>query len=203
MSGLAEKNGYQSFDFAVSPIRANDEVRIRFLYYQPLEIDTGVGRYVYPLEEGGTDEIGASFWQPNSHVERNFSIELKLISAWPVTDVRIPGFESDATIQQIDDKSYEVLVERNTARLDRDFAFYYRLVENLPGSVELMAYRPDEKKPGTFMMIITPGLDLQPLTGGADYTFVLDTSGSMQSKIKTLAHGVSKTLAQLNDADRF
>ena len=61
-AGLASKNGYQTFDFAVSRIPAGGEARMRFVYYQPLEIDTGVGRYLYPLEEGGTDDQAARFW---------------------------------------------------------------------------------------------------------------------------------------------
>ncbi len=61
--------------------------------------------------------------------------------------------------------------------LNRDFVFYYRLQDDLPGRVELVAYRADETKPGTFMLVVTPGLDLQPLNRGADYTFVLDVSG--------------------------
>ena len=45
-SGLAKKNSYETFEFRVSPVRAGAETRLRFVYYQPLEIDTGVGRYV-------------------------------------------------------------------------------------------------------------------------------------------------------------
>ena len=77
-AGLASKNGYQTFEFAVSPVPAQGETRIRFVYYQPLEIDTGVGRYIYPLEEGGTDDLAASFWIPNEKVEGNFSVNLEL-----------------------------------------------------------------------------------------------------------------------------
>src|SRR5687767_12869770 len=39
-TGKADKNGFQSFDFSVYPVRAQAETRIRFVYYQPLEIDT-------------------------------------------------------------------------------------------------------------------------------------------------------------------
>ena len=53
------------------------------------------------------------------------------------------------------------------------------------------------------MLIVTPGVDLKPLSNGADYVFVLDVSGSMQGKIQTLARGVSKVLRQMNPNDRF
>ena len=64
-AGLAEKNEFYTFDFKVHPVAANDETKIRFLYYQPLGIDTGVGRYLYPLEDGGTDDAAMSFWTTN------------------------------------------------------------------------------------------------------------------------------------------
>jgi Ca-activated chloride channel family protein len=202
-SALASKNGYQTYEFRVSPIRAQSETRLRFVYYQPLEIDTGVGRFLYPLEEGGTDEIAKSFWVPNTQVEGFLSVDLELKSAWPIADVRVPGFEGQAVVTQLEAGHYQVRLERQGAKLDRDFLFYYRLQDGLPGRVEVVPYRADPSEPGTFMMVVTPGLDLKPITGGADYAFVLDVSGSMAGKIQTLAHGVSKALGELDGQDRF
>lgn len=202
-AGLTTKNGYQNYEFKITPVRANTETRLRFVYYQPLEIDTGVGRYVYPLEEGGTDEVAKSFWQPaHATVEGALSINVTLKSAWPVADVRAPGFENAAVTNKVDAGHYTLSLDRTGAKLDRDFVFYYRLADNLPGRVEVIPYRADKSKPGTFMMVVTPGLDLKAITG-ADYTYVLDTSGSMQGKIATLAHGVIQALGQMRPADRF
>jgi Ca-activated chloride channel family protein len=53
------------------------------------------------------------------------------------------------------------------------------------------------------MMVVTPGVDLKPITNGADYTVVLDTSGSMQQKLPVLADGVVKVLGQMQPKDRF
>ncbi len=203
-TGLAEKRGFQAFDFSVSPVRANDEVRIRFVYYQPLEIDTGIGRYLYPLEDGGTDDAGKSFWfTTNAKVENVFSINLELKSAHPIVDVRAPGFEAAATITKIDAGHYKMEMQLQDARLERDLVFYYRLQDNLPGRIELVPFRADEQTPGTFMMVVTPGVDLQPLKQGADYVFVLDVSGSMKAKIATLARGVVNVLGDMQVEDRF
>ncbi|MFA6287957.1 MAG: VIT and VWA domain-containing protein [Opitutaceae bacterium] len=203
-AGLTTKNGYQNYEFKITPVRANAETQLRFVYYQPLEIDTGVGRYVYPLEEGGTDEVAKSFWQPaHSAVEGRFSINVVLKSAWPVDDVRVPGFEGAAVTKKIDSGNYTLSLDRTNAKLDSDFVLYYRLAANLPGRVEVIPYRADKNKPGTFMMVVTPGIDLQPITHGADYTYVLDVSGSMQGKIATLANGVSQALGQMSPNDRF
>ena len=88
-TGLAEKNEFYALEFKVYPVPANDETKIRFLYYQPLNIDTGIGRYLYPLEDGGTDEAGKSFWTTNAKVENTFSLNLELKSAYPVQDLSL------------------------------------------------------------------------------------------------------------------
>ena len=202
-SGLAEKNEFYTFEFKVYPVAAYDDTKIRFLYYQPLKIDTGVGRYLYPLEEGGTDDAGMSFWTTNSKVEKTFSMNLELKSAYPVQDVRSPGFEAAAQINKLAEGHIKLDMQLTDMSLNRDFLFYYRLQENLPGRVEVIPFRDNPSEAGTFMMVITPGADLKPLTNGADYCFVLDVSGSMQSKLHTLKKGVMKSLEKLKTGDRI
>ncbi|MDF1861810.1 MAG: VIT and VWA domain-containing protein [Verrucomicrobiales bacterium] len=204
-AGLATKDGYQSFEFRVHPVRAQDETRIRIVYYQPLKIDTGIGRYLYPLEEGGTDDAAAaSFWNPvHDKVEGNFSAEVILKSAWPVEDVRLPGYEAEAVTEKLGDGDFKITLDRPGQALSRDLVVYYRLAQELPGRVEVIPYRSGEKGEGTFMMVVTPGLDLQPLNQGADYVYVLDTSGSMASKLHTLTDGVSRVIGNMPPQDRF
>jgi Ca-activated chloride channel family protein len=202
-AGLASKNSYLTYEFKVAPVRANSEVRLRFVYYQPLEIDAGVGRYVYPLEEGGTDEQAKGFWTANPKVEGAFTMNVELKSAWPVDDVRVPGFEAAAAVQKLNPGHVKVKLDQPGGSLTRDFVFYYRLADNLPGRVEVIPYRASKDKPGTFMMVVTPGIDLQPLTRGADYSYVLDVSGSMQGKLNTLTSGVAQALGQMSPNDRF
>jgi Ca-activated chloride channel family protein len=202
-TGLAEKNEFYTFEFKVHPVPANDETKIRFLYYQPLNIDTGIGRYLYPLEDGGTDEAGMSFWTTNAKVENTFSLNLELKSAYPVQDVRMPVFEAAAQINSLAEDHYNVQMQLADMSLNRDFIFYYRLQDELPGRVDVIPYRDNTAAPGTFMMVITPGVDLKPLANGVDYCFVLDVSGSMQSKMGTFKHGVMKAMEKLKSGDRF
>lgn len=202
-TGLAEKNEFYTFEFKVHPVPANAETRIRFLYYQPLKNDTGIGRYLYPLEEGGTDEAGMSFWTTHAKVENTFSMNLELKSAYPIKDVRVPGFEAAATINKLGEDHYKLEMQLSDMSLTRDLIFYYRLQEGLPGRVEVIPFRDNENEDGTFMMVITPGVDLKPLTNGADYCFVLDISGSMQAKMATLKRGVMQALEKLKPEDRF
>lgn len=214
---------YNSYKFSVSPVRAQSETKIRFVYYQPLKIDSAIGRYVYPLAEGGTYEAAKSFWTRNPKVEQRFAVNLELRSGWPVDEVRSPGAEAEAKIDKIAAGHYKLTLDRPSGDLTHDFVFYYRLAENLPGRVELMTYKPKAGEPGTFMMTVTPGADLAPIgqpstqnaamtysevvtvngTPGADYVFVLDISGSMESKLATLANAVQQTLNQFKSGDRF
>jgi Ca-activated chloride channel family protein len=203
-AGLASKHGIQDFQFRIARVPAGAETRMRFVYYQPLEIDTGVGRFVYPLEAGGTDDAAASFWTRNETVDNLFSASFELKSAWPVDDVRMPGFENAAQIERLAEGHLKVRVEAQGAVLSKDLVFYYRLAENLPGRVEVLSHRASADVPGTFMAIVTPGLDLKPLRSGADYVFVLDVSGSMSGgKIATLTRGVQKVVGDLSPNDRF
>ena len=202
-SGLAEKNDFYTFEFKVFPVPARDETKIRFLYYQPLKIENGIGRYLYPLEDGGTDEAGMSFWTTNARVENAFTMNLELKSAHPVQDVRAPGFEAAAQIDQLTEGHIKLDMQLSDITLNRDFIFYYRLQNDLPGRIEVLPFRADSSEAGTFMMVITPGVDLKPLANGADYCFVLDVSGSMQSKLHTLKQGVMKSIEKLEAGDRY
>ncbi len=194
---------YMSYKFSVSKVRANAETKVRFVYYQPLKIDTGIGRYIYPLADGGTDDAAQSFWTRNPKVEQRFAVNVELKSGWPVDEVRVPGAEAEAKIDKLADGHFKVSLDRTTGDLTKDFVFYYRLADDLPGRVELLAYKPKANEPGTFMLTVTPGIDLAPITAGGDYIFVLDVSGSMSGKLPTLARGVRETIGVMKPGDRF
>lgn len=200
-AGMASKDGIQSFEFRVSPVRADDRVQVRFVYYQPLAIDSGFGRYLYPLEEGGTDDAARSFWTREPAVDGRFSFELELKSAVPVSEVRLAGLSAQS--ERLGEGHHRVRFETQGGALDRDIVFNYRLADSLPGRLEVIPFRDDVAEPGTFMMVLTPGVDLQPITQGVDYSFILDISGSMSGKVRTLAESVSRALGELDPDDRF
>lgn len=218
-AGLMQQDGYRTFDTRVSPVRAGQETRIRFAYIQPAHVDTGMGRYVYPLEEGGVDENRLAFWTANEAVQEQFSFSLELKSAYPVDALRMPH-HPQAVITQQDAGHWTVdlaavgaaVLEEGTAgnqvgqpvfTLDKDLVVYWRHQAGLPGSVDLVTYKPDAGKRGTFMLTLTPGDDLQPIHEGSDWMFVLDVSGSMRGKYRTLADGVQQALGRLRANDRF
>ncbi len=213
-TAMAEKNSYKTFDVSVGRVPAGSETRIRLVYYQPMEIDLNVGRYLYPLAEGNVDEERIAFWSVDDTVSGAFNFHLVMKSAFPVADVRVPGFQDSAVIEQILDETedgesesntYEVtLASREGANLSRDIIFYYRLDDTVPARVEMIPFRDNPNEPGTFMVVVTPAADLQPISEGGDWTFVLDISGSMGGhKIATLVDGVTKVIGKMKANDRF
>ena len=162
-AGISEKNGYRTFETRVSPVRAKQDTRLRLVYLQPAEVDTGIGRYVYPLEEGGVDEQKLAFWTANERVTGQFSFDLRIRSAWPVEAVRLPN-QAQALVQQQADGEWTVHLGNQTPpagdfsspdiqqehgmdspslpgvnstvfTLDQDLVVYWRHQEGLPGSV--------------------------------------------------------------------
>ncbi len=226
-SGLAEQDGYKTFEIFVSPVRAGQDTRIRLSYYQPTHLDTGIGRYVYPLEEGGVDEAKLQFWTANDQVRDHFSFNWRIKSAYPVDAVRVPA-QAGAVVTQIGSDEWQVRIDsrghtaapvnsetappplpipgqtrQQAFSLAKDLVVYWRLAPGLPGSVDLIAHKADPAQRGTFMLVVTPGDDLQPIARGSDWTFVLDISGSMQGKYATLVDGVQRSLRQMQTGDRF
>ena len=89
-AGITEKDDYRTFETRIAPVRAQQDTRLRLVYLQPAEVDTGIGRYVYPLEEGGVDEARLAFWTASEQVTGDFSFDLRIKSAYPVEAVRMP-----------------------------------------------------------------------------------------------------------------
>ncbi|MBV2095083.1 MAG: VIT and VWA domain-containing protein [Candidatus Thiodiazotropha sp. (ex Codakia orbicularis)] len=216
-AALTEQDSYRTFDSQVYPVRPQQDVRIRLVYIQPAHVDSGIGRYVYPLEEGGVDEQRLAFWSYNDVVTEAFSFNLKLRSSYPIDAVRLPQHPQVlASSSSPQEWSVSILngqpgaeeAEGQTApavirKLDKDIVVYWRHQQGLPGSVDMLAHKEPGKDRGSFMLTVTPGDDLASIDEGRDWVFVLDLSGSMEGKYQSLVEGVRKGLVKLSDRDRF
>ena len=240
--GLTEKKSFYRFESRVSPVRAQQVTKTRLVYLQAADVQGGIGRYVYPLENGETDQDKINFWKTDSTVNGQFSFDLNLRSGFPVDALRAPA-HSHANISNVDAQNWALSIHKNGQdktvtstettdqsiqqnnqeqrnnvfadldnqdsvannhdQLNQDIVIYWRLTPNLPGAVELVAHKEPNKRRGTFMLTVTPGIDLQPITEGRDWVFVLDRSGSMQGKYNTLMDATAQSLKQLGTNDRF
>jgi len=252
-TGIASKNKHYNFEIKVAPVRAISDTRIRLVYMQAVNIDTGIGRYVYPLEDGETNDQATNFWTANEKVRESFTFNLNLRSGYPVNGLRVPAHPAAVVTQHNNagsDHEWQVQL-RNTiattgtpvaslsddiqaintigtddvsqhsgdaqlpstlstasstshvASLDQDIVVYWRLADNLPGSIDLVTHKEPGAARGTFMLTVTPGDDLAKISEGRDWAFILDKSGSMKGKYSTLIDGVQKALSALKTGDRF
>ncbi len=197
-AGLATKDGHQNFRFSVAQIPANGTAEMTFVYYEKLAVDESVGRYVYPLEDGGTAE---QFWTGNETVSGTFRFDLELKSAEPVEEVRMPNHSPQVT--EHSERHFELSFTEQTSKLGQDIVFYYRFAEDQAGKLQVVPYRAPASELGTFLALYTPGIDLEPLDHGTDYVFVLDISGSMSGKFGSLVEAVVESLTSLGPSDRF
>ncbi len=197
-AGLATKNGHQNFRFSVANIPAHADAEMSFVYYEPLEVSGAVGRYLYPLQDGGT---APQPWTGNQNVSGTFSFDLELESALPISGVSMPGLSP--TVTKLGQGHYKVSLTASPGSLGKDLVFNYQFEDNQHQRLDFVPYRDSSGKKGTFMMILTPGIDLGPVTGGSNYVFVLDVSGSMDTKLDTLINAVVEALAKLKPTDRF
>lgn len=149
-TALVEKDQYRSFDIAIANIHTEQKVRTKLTYIQAVHIDTGIGRYVYPLENGGVDEQSLQFWTQNDKVKEAFSFTLNFRSAYPVADFRLPK-HPEAAIKQISEQQWQVSIAKNNAAQAN------------------MAVTPADPE------AIQPQLQQRPSTNGKGYAQRLDT----------------------------
>lgn len=217
-TALAEQDDYRRFEMSVWPVRSNGDVRIRLTYVQTAKLDAGIGRYVYPMEEGGTDDPAvASFWKMKDEVNGQFSFDMTLRPSYPIEALRLPG-HPEATVSQDASGAWHATFASGATKneeqggaatptskvaLDRDVVVYWRQTPGLPGALDVLPYKASADGRGTFMAVLTPGEDTAVITGGRDWTFIIDKSGSMDAKFATLMEGIGRTLASLPAQDRF
>ena len=231
-AAVTQQQGYQHFDIKVANLQPGEDAKIKLVYLQAIEVDHGIGRYVYPLENGGTDDAQNNFWTQKSSVEQVFDFNVELNSGFSIDAVRMPNHPS-AQIQQVSSQkwranlsSQEQLsqqisiesaansdqnmqsqeaaenVKKSAFKLDKDIVFYWRLEEGTPGALDVVAYKNAKNSTGTLMMTLTPNDDLGLIQTGTDWSLVLDISGSMSGKFHTLVEGVKRGLAKFNPQDR-
>lgn len=112
-TALTEKNSYKNFESSVYPVRAYKNVRIKLVYIQPAHVDTSIGRYVYPLEDGGTDSDKLAFWSYNNTVSEKFSFKLLFRSSYPVEEFRLPK-HPNAKIKKVSAQEWSVELINDT-----------------------------------------------------------------------------------------
>ncbi len=202
-TAIAEQHEYFHYQVKIARVPARGEVIARVVYYQALELESGVGRYLYPMQEGNTDDLDRAFWSMDRKATGRLSFDVTLKTAFPVDRLQSPSHPG-MQFQRSGEETWHATLQQPSASLDRDFTLMYRLHPDVPARIEMLTNRTEGAPEGTFMAVVTPGSDLAPIQSGTDWAFVLDVSGSMQGeKIRLLKKGVAKAMAGLSPRDRI
>lgn len=192
--GLLEQVSYKLFEVRVFPVPANGTQKIQIAYYQPVEYDAGFGTYIYPLEAKTRER---------SQVTGSFKLDVRLISDIPLQDVQSPSHRDDLAVRETQPGWWRASIETPRGTLDRDFVLVYEHQRERSG-LTLVPYR-EGRGDGYFMLLLTAGHELDRVEQPANYTFVLDVSGSMGGSRK-LSHAVAMInglLKGFEEKDRF
>lgn len=181
-----------AFKASVYPIPAKGEKRIQLEYSEVLKYDSGLCKYVYPLN---TEKFSN---KPISSV--SVSIDVK----------------NDEGIKSIYSPSHDVDVNRKgenrailgyeiaNAKPDRDLVIYYTFSDKNFG-LNLLTHR-ESGEDGFFIMLIAPKYEVEETDViEKDIIFILDKSGSMKEngKLKQAKGALKFCMNSLNKGDHF
>lgn len=182
--------GGNAFVVRVPPSPA-DQVRVRLEYIEILPYDFGEVTYAFPL--AGYDRASA---RPDYQIVLDLHTERRLLAAGA------PGY-GDA------ERVLEETRTRRKVRYDgeaggRDFEFVYS-VEQQDLFTHLLTHHESCDEDGFFLLVVEPRQDVDSSEIVPKYfTFVLDTSGSMDGrKLAQAKEAASFFVEHLNDQDRF
>ena len=188
---LLEYVGRNAFQARIFPIPARGEKRVQIEYSQLLTADSGLVKYVYPLN---TEKFS-----PKPLKEVSVSVQIKGSQAIK----SVYSSSHDVAVVRKSDREAIASYEAANVRPDKDFVLYYTLSGDDVG-LNLLTYRPSGED-GYFLLLAAPKVEFDASqVVPKDVILVLDTSGSMEGKkIVQAREALQFVLDHLNDADRF
>lgn len=179
------------FQARVYPIPAMGEKRIQLKYSEVIRCDSGICKYVYPLE--------MEKFSPKPLGEVVISVNIN--SKQPIKSVYSPTHSIE--VDRIDDHNVEVSYEANDVKPTKDFELYYTVSEKDFG-LNLLTFR-EKDKDGFFMLMVSPKQEIEKdEIIPKDIVFVLDRSGSMSGeKIEQAKNALKFCINNLNREDKF
>lgn len=195
--GLLEQVDFKRFEMRIFPIAAGAEQRVRVTYYQELDFDHDTAAYVYPLAT-------VSRRDADSRTTGRFALSLDVKSEVPITNLVSPSHgDQFAVVKHADSHYMQAAMETKNGDLSRDVVVNLSLARPRTG-IDLVTSKANGED-GYFQLTLTAGKDLESQIGGADYVFLLDTSGSMMldGKLSMSRKSIEAFTDALGKEDRF
>jgi len=188
---LLEYVGRNMFQAQVFPIPAHSERRIQIAYTQVLSQDSGLVRFVYPLN---TEKFS-----PRPLEEVTISVDVH--SQAPIKAVYSPSH--DIAISRQSETHVTASYEASDVTPTTDFELFYSLSSEDIGA-SLTTYRQGDED-GFFLLLVAPKADFgRQEVVAKDVMVVVDVSGSMAGeKLVQAQEAVQFILDHLNPDDRF
>jgi Ca-activated chloride channel family protein len=188
--GLLEYMGRNLFRARVYPIPANGEKRVQISYTEVLKAESGLVRYLYPLntERFSRDPV------------RDVSVSVGIDSPVPLVNVYSPSHK--VSVRKDAEGRARVGYEEENVRPDKDFVVYYSLSKDDVGLSFLNWEGPDG---GYFMFLAAPRFAAAGERVVAKrIALVLDSSGSMSgTKIRQAKEAARFIVNHLGRGDEF
>jgi Ca-activated chloride channel family protein len=188
---LLEYVGRNMFQAQVFPIPAHSERRIQIAYTEVLSQDSGLVRFVYPLN---TEKFSS---RPLEEV----TVSVDVRSGAPIKAVYSPSH--DIAISRQSETHVTASYEASDVTPTTDFELFYSLSSEDIGA-SLTTYRQGGED-GFFLLLVAPKADFgQQEVVAKDVMVVVDVSGSMAGeKLAQAQEAVQFILDHLNPDDRF
>lgn len=189
---LLEYVGTGVYRTSVFPVGKDEEKRLRIKYTELLRKESGLVRYLYPLN---TEKF-------SRYPLEEARIEVTLRSKGKLKTVYSPSHSIDVARAGESSARATWAVRRDTPR--SDFELYFSTDDAVVGT-SLLTYRPVAAEPGYFLFLASPQVQVDGPVEPKDIVFVLDNSGSMRAdqKLKQAKDALTFCLRSLNEGDRF
>ena len=194
--GLIEYVDQELFRARIFPIPPNGDQQVEITVTHLLALDNGIVEYEWPFEAPAAVKQRG---RPESPDE--FDVKLDIRSKVAIKTVYSPTHKID--VDRKDEKQAVVRLDQSGVG-DPVFRCYYTLSDKAVG-MHVLTHREAERD-GAFLLMISPGEfydkdNLPPV----DFTFVLDTSGSMNddNKMDQAKKALNHCLGSLRAEDAF
>ncbi|WP_372371160.1 VIT domain-containing protein [Candidatus Uabimicrobium sp. HlEnr_7] len=183
---LLEYLGNGNYQIKVFPVQPHKQQKIKMVYWQNLEYDSGVVQYKYLLEQEKSRKT-------------HFKLTANVFSSMKITQFDCPTHKNK---RKVSSSKVKMRIEHEEMLPSNDVEFYYK-VKCEDWRMDFCFFRPDPKKDGYFTAFLTPPQKKVEVMSKA-VTFVLDTSGSMLGeKITQAKKAISYGVKSLNETDTF
>lgn len=203
--GLLETTSGREIRLRVAPVPARGTQRVRVRYVEPVSVEGGLGRYVFPLASAPALEGGPAA----TALAEKLSCRVLVRSTTPLARVTCPSHLSARVETLAPGEVFEMRLDGERVPLERDLEVAFQREPGTEPRVDVVASRQDVQsgggKAGTALLALQTWLPDSRSAARVphDVVFALDASGSMVGHREPSLRALEAGLAALSPDDRF